>query len=90
MQERRKIRAITRELSPAIERCELTHLAREPIDYLRAVSTGPVTPLVLSVTTTGERVNVALSYRSTVFSDAEIGQVQRRLVGGVASLATLA
>jgi dimethylargininase len=38
MQERRKIRAITRELSPAIARCELTHRAREPIDYLRAVS----------------------------------------------------
>jgi len=64
------------------------HIA--PLDYLRAVSTGPVTPLVLSVTTVGERVNVALSYRSTVFSDPEIGQVQRRLVEGVASLATLA
>ena len=59
-------------------------------DYLRAVSTGPVTPLVLSVTTVGERVNVGLSYRSTVFSAAEIGQVQRRLVEGVASLANLA
>jgi dimethylargininase len=31
-------RAITRDLSPAIHRCELTHLAREPIDYPRAVS----------------------------------------------------
>src|SRR3954447_1782740 len=31
-------RAITRELSPAIMRCELTHLAREPIDYPRAAS----------------------------------------------------
>jgi dimethylargininase len=35
---RRSLRAITRELSPAISRCELTHLAREPIDYQRAVS----------------------------------------------------
>ena len=61
-----------------------------PLDYLRAVSTGPVTPLVLSITTSGERVNVGLSYRSTVFSAAEIGQVQRRLVEGVASLANLA
>jgi NRPS condensation-like uncharacterized protein len=60
-----------------------------PLDYLRAVSTGPVTPLVLSVTTVGERVNVGLSYRSTVFSDAEIGQVQSRLVDGVARLANL-
>ncbi len=29
--------AITREVSPAIGRCELTHLAREPIDVARAV-----------------------------------------------------
>ena len=28
--------AITRQVSPAINRCELTHLAREPIDYDRA------------------------------------------------------
>jgi hypothetical protein len=59
------------------------------LDYLRAVSTGPVTPLVLSVTTVGERVNVGLSYRSTVFSAAEIGQVQSRLTDGVARLANL-
>lgn len=61
-----------------------------PLDYLRAVSTGPVTPLVLSVTTVGERVNVGLSYRTTVFSAAEIGMVQSRLADGVASLANLA
>jgi dimethylargininase len=30
--------AITRDLSPAISRCELTHLARDPIDYPRAVA----------------------------------------------------
>src|SRR6188474_2052166 len=29
-------RAITREISPAIAHCELTHLAREPIDVDRA------------------------------------------------------
>ncbi len=28
--------AITRQVSPAINRCELTHIAREPIDYERA------------------------------------------------------
>jgi hypothetical protein len=60
-----------------------------PFDYLRAVSTGPVTPLVLSVTTVRERVNIGLSYRSTVFSTDDIGQVQSRLVDGVASLANL-
>jgi dimethylargininase len=30
--------AITRGVSPAIERCELTHLVRTPIDYARAVA----------------------------------------------------
>jgi len=45
-----------------------------PIDYFRGVSTGPVTPLVLSVTTAGERVNVGLSYRATVFSTRDIEQ----------------
>src|SRR5215212_2408000 len=29
--------AITREVSPSVWRCELTHLERTPIDYLRAV-----------------------------------------------------
>jgi hypothetical protein len=58
-----------------------------PPDYLRGVSTGPVAPLVLSVTTTGDRVNIGLSYRTTVFSASDIGQVQRRLLEGVATLA---
>jgi len=51
-----------------------------PIDYLRAVSTGPVTPLVFSVTTVADRVNVGLSYRTTVFSAGEIGQVRSRFI----------
>jgi dimethylargininase len=29
--------ALTRAVAPAIDRCELTHLARQPIDYARAV-----------------------------------------------------
>ena len=28
--------AITRQVSPTINQCELTHIAREPIDYERA------------------------------------------------------
>jgi dimethylargininase len=35
---RRLTHALTRALSPAIARCELTHLAREPLDYERAVA----------------------------------------------------
>jgi hypothetical protein len=47
-----------------------------PIDYFRAVSTGPVTPLVLSITTVGKGVNFGLTYRSTVFSAPEIGRIK--------------
>ena len=47
-----------------------------PMDYLRGVSTGPVTPLVFSVTTVGQRANIGLSYRSTVFSQADIEKVR--------------
>jgi len=47
-----------------------------PLDYFRGVSTGPATPLVLSVTTVGDRANVGLSYRRTVFSPEEIERVK--------------
>jgi hypothetical protein len=46
------------------------------MDYFRGVSTGPVTPLVLSVTTVGDRANVGLSYRTTIFSPEEIERVR--------------
>jgi NRPS condensation-like uncharacterized protein len=47
-----------------------------PLDCFRGVSTGPVTPLVLSVTTTGNRVNIGLSYRTAVFTKADIAGVE--------------
>ena len=43
-----------------------------PLDYFRAVSTGPVTPLVFSVTTVRDRINVALTYRTAVFSAGDV------------------
>lgn len=55
----------------------------KPVDYLRAVSTGPATPLVLSVTTVGQTVNVGLSYRSTVFSAPDIERVRAQIVDGL-------
>jgi hypothetical protein len=48
-----------------------------PLDYLRGVSTGPATPLVLSFTTIGEIANVGLSYRTTVFSEDAIQEFVR-------------
>ena len=47
-----------------------------PIDYFRAVSTGPATPLVLSTTTAADHLNVGLTFRSTVFSQGDIQQIK--------------
>lgn len=47
-----------------------------PIDYLRAVSTEPATPLVLSISTVRNAVNIGLSFRSTVFSPADVERVK--------------
>jgi len=59
-------------------------------DYFRGVSTGPITPLVLSVTTIGERVNLGLSYRTAVFSRSDIEQLQRRFREQVEQIQTAA
>jgi len=46
--------------------------AAAPIDYYRAVSTGPATPLVLAFTTVGRHANLGFTYRSGVFTAAEM------------------
>ena len=48
----------------------------KPINYFRAVSTGPATPLVLSITTVQDMVNISISFRTTVFSKADIDYVK--------------
>jgi hypothetical protein len=47
-----------------------------PVDYFRAVSTGPVTPLVVSLTTVGRVANIGLTYRSTVFEPPDIERIK--------------
>lgn len=49
--------------------------ASRPADYFRAVSTGPVTPMVLSATTYGDHMHIGLSYRPAVFAPEEVQQV---------------
>ena len=48
----------------------------QAVDYFRAVSTGPATPLVLSITTIGRVANIGLTYRPTVFSAPEIERIK--------------
>lgn len=47
----------------------------ESIDYIRAVSTGPVSPLVFSFTTVKDKLNIGVSYRTTVYSKADIDKI---------------
>ncbi len=45
---------------------------KPPEVYLRAVSTGSATPLVLSFTTVHDKISVGISYKETVFSKEDI------------------
>ena len=58
-----------------------------PVDYFRAVSTGPVTPLVLSITSIGQVANIGLTYRSTVFGPPEIERVKASFLDPLGPLA---
>jgi hypothetical protein len=58
-----------------------------PVDYFRAVSTGPATPLVVSITTVGEVANISLTYRSTVFAAPEIERIKACFLDPLESLA---
>jgi hypothetical protein len=57
-----------------------------PVDYFRAVSTGPATPLVFSITTVGDAANVGVSYRKTVFP---LEQIEKLKSGFLASIVGL-
>jgi hypothetical protein len=59
-----------------------------PIDYFRAVSTGPATPLVFSLTTSGDHLNVGLTFRTTVFFDSDTTQIQTTFLDHIHQLAT--
>jgi NRPS condensation-like uncharacterized protein len=58
----------------------------KPVDYFRAVSTGPVTPLVLSITTAGNNVNIGVTYRSAVFSMEQVEQIKENFLRQVKQL----
>jgi hypothetical protein len=57
-----------------------------PADYFRAVSTGPVTPLVLSITTVRDMINVGVTYRPAIYPPAEIERVRQRMLDAIQEL----
>ena len=46
-------------------------------DYLRAVSTGPASPLVLSITTVNDILNIGVSFKTTVFGQDDVEKIMR-------------
>jgi len=55
-------------------------------DYCRTVSTGPATPLVLSITTVADHVNIGVSYRTTVFSARDVERIRGDFLGNIRQL----
>jgi hypothetical protein len=54
-------------------------LSEHPIDYLRTVSTNPVVPLVFSITTVKDIVNIGISFREAVFSRTDCERIIREI-----------
>jgi hypothetical protein len=56
------------------------------LDFSRAVSCGPSLPLVVSPTTIHDRMNVAVSYRTTGFSQSRIDSIVKSFVNQLETL----
>jgi hypothetical protein len=50
------------------------------LEYFRGASTGPMLPLILSPTTLGDQMNVAVTYRTTAFSRSRIEQIMASIL----------
>jgi hypothetical protein len=57
-----------------------------PFDYLRAVPTGPLCPMVFAVTTVKDVLHVGVAYRKAAFSSATVDQVAGEFVRCLESL----
>jgi hypothetical protein len=57
-----------------------------PFDYLRAVPTGPLCPMVFAVTTVKDVLHVGVSYRTAAFSRAAVDGVANEFVRSIESL----
>ncbi len=57
-----------------------------PFDYIRAVPTGPLCPMVFAVTTVGDVLHVGVSYRTAAFSPAAIDGVAKEFVRCIETL----
>lgn len=57
-----------------------------PSDYVRAVSTGPASPLIVAASTVGGALNLGLSYRAAAYSHVDIDRIAAALAQDVKKL----
>jgi hypothetical protein len=57
-----------------------------PPEYLRAVSTGPLTPVVVAVTTAAGSLHAGISYRSAAFAPADADGIAAGILEGIRRL----
>lgn len=55
-------------------------------EYLRAVPTGPLAPLVLAVTTAGTMLDIGVTFRLAAFQRGEIDKMAASLVDRITGL----
>lgn len=61
-------------------------LGKQPLNYFRAVCTGPVAPLVFSITTAGDIANVGVSYRTSVFTEENVARIREHFLKQIGEL----
>jgi len=57
-----------------------------PIEYLRAVSTGPLAPMIVALTTTGDVVHAGVSFRTTVFGREAVDGIAAAMLRSIRTL----
>jgi hypothetical protein len=62
-------------------------ITARPVGYLRAVSTGPATPLILAATTAGGEIQLGLTYRTAAFTPDEVARIATAITTATAELA---
>ena len=58
-----------------------------PPEYLRAVSTGPLAPLVVAITITAGVLHAGISYRTAAFTPADVDVIAAGIVACARELA---
>jgi len=59
---------------------------REPPPYVRAISTGPLAPMILGVTASGPVLNVGITFRTTVYSRDAVEGVAAGMLAAIGRL----